>query len=390
MTSPRKMSGNHHSKKVLDKEAGLASSGIPRHRAIYEELLAEIQSGVYKPGDRLPSEALLCERFDASRITVAKAVQGLQRDHLVTRRPGSGTYVESPARPNSLQFGLLIPDLGTTEIFGQICQGIMRSPAAKLHSLTWGHSTGDEADPVRTMEELCQQYISQRVAGVFFAPSEHARDRDEANRRIVGMLERAGVPIVLLDRCFEPYPDRSHFDLVGIDNHRAGYVLTRHLIQTGAKRIIFAMRNNSACTVEARAAGYREALFALQDGAHGTIVKGDFEDPQLVEEMLGRVKPDAIVCANDVTAARLMQTLVSLGVRIPGDIKMVGVDDVRYAKFLPTPLTSIRQDCIQMGAVAMATMLKRVEAPDLPAKDVLVRFELVVRASSGRPGTEDE
>ncbi len=58
-------------------------------------------------------------------------------------------------------------------------------------------------------------------------------------------------------------------------------------------------------------------------------------------------KPDAIVCANDVTAARLMQTLVSLGVRIPGDIKMVGVDDVRYAKFLPTQLTSIRQNCIR-------------------------------------------
>ncbi len=390
MTSPRKTSGNHHPRKAPGKEADLLSPGIPRHRAIYEELLAEIQSGVYKPGDRLPSEALLCERFNASRITVAKAVQGLQRDELVTRRPGSGTYVESPARANSLQFGLLIPDLGTTEIFGQICQGIMRSPAAKLHSLTWGHSTGDEADPVRAMEELCQQYISQRVAGVFFAPSEHAPNRDEANRRIVGMLERAGIPIVLLDRCFEPYPDRSHFDLIGIDNHRAGYVLTRHLIQTGAKRIIFAMRHNSACTVEARAAGYREALFALQDGARGTIVQGDFEDPRLVEEMIGRVRPDAIVCANDVTAARLMQTLVSLGVRIPGDIKMVGVDDVRYAKFLPTPLTSIRQDCIQMGAVAMATMLKRVETPDLPAKDVLVRFDLVVRASSGRPSTEDE
>jgi DNA-binding LacI/PurR family transcriptional regulator len=106
--------------------------------------------------------------------------------------------------------------------------------------------------------------------------------------------------------------------------------------------------------------------------------------------MVGRLKPDAIVCANDVTAARLMHTLVSLGHRIPGDIKMVGVDDVRYAKFLSTPLTSIRQDCLQIGAVAMATMLKRVEAPDLPAKDVLVRFELVVRASSGRPGAEDQ
>ncbi len=49
------------------------------------------------------------------------------------------------------------------------------------------------------------------------------------------MLERAGIPIVLLDRCFEPYPDRSNFDLVGIDNHRAGYVLTRHLIADRCK-----------------------------------------------------------------------------------------------------------------------------------------------------------
>ncbi|MGA8940465.1 MAG: GntR family transcriptional regulator [Acidobacteriaceae bacterium] len=390
MTSLRKSSAHHSSKKASDEVANVVSPGIPRHRAIYQELLSEIQSGAYKPGDRLPSEALLCERFDASRITVAKAVQGLQRDHLVKRRPGSGTYVESPARPDSLQFGLLIPDLGTTEIFEQICQGIMRSPAAKLHSLTWGHSTGDKGDAIRAMEELCQQYISQRVAGVFFAPSEYARGKDEANRRIAGMLERAGIPLVLLDRCFEPYPDRSNFDLVGIDNHRAGYVLTRHLLQTGARRIVFAMRGESASTVGARAAGYREALHSLQDGEHGTVVTGDFEDPHFVEEMLGRVKPDAIVCANDVTAARLMQTLVSLGVKIPADIKMAGVDDVRYARFLPTPLTTVRQNCTEMGAVAMATMLQRVESPDLPVKDVLVRFELIVRASSGRANPEDE
>ena len=345
---------------------------------------------MYRPGDRLPSEALLCERFGASRITVAKAVQGLQRDHLVTRRPGSGTYVDSPASPNSLQFGLLIPDLETTDIFGQICQGIMRSPAAKLHSLTWGHLTGDQNNPMRAMEGLCQQYISQRVDGVFFAPSEHAKEKDEANRRIVSMLERAGIPIVLLDRCFEPYPDRSNFDLIGIDNHRAGFVLTRHLLQIGARNIVFAMRPQSASTVGARAAGYREALFSLQDEARGTIVIGDFGDPTSVQEMLSREKPDAIVCANDVTAAALMQTLVSLGVRIPEDIKMAGVDDVRYAKFLPTPLTSIRQNCIEMGAVAMATMLDRVESPDLPIKDVLVRFELIIRASTGRSNPEEQ
>ena len=99
-------------------------SEMPRHRAIYEELLAEIQSGVYKPGDRLPSEAILCERFQASRITVAKAFQSLQRENLVTRRPGSGTYVEKPAQGSSYRFGVLIPDFGSTDIFEPICQGV--------------------------------------------------------------------------------------------------------------------------------------------------------------------------------------------------------------------------------------------------------------------------
>ena len=383
MTSPRKKPGLSKTRKGFIRAIAGGTPAVPRHRAIYEELLAEIQTGVYKPGERLPSEALLCERFDASRITVAKAFQGLQRDGLVTRRPGSGTYIESPSRADALHFGLLIPDLGTTEIFEPICQGIMRSPAAKSHSLTWGHSTGNESDPILAMKELCKQYISQRVAGVFFAPSELAQGKDEANVRIASMLERAGIPVVLLDRCLMPYPDRSNFDLVGIDNHRAGYMLTRHLLEMGAKEIVFAMRSNSAGTVEARVGGYREALHALQHGGRGAIIDGDFEDPRYVEEMLGRMEPDGIVCANDRTAASLMQTLISLGLKIPGDIKMVGVDDVRYAKFLPTPLTTIRQDCAEIGAVAMSTMLARLERPDQPVRDVLVRFELVVRASSG-------
>lgn len=383
MTSPRKLSATRSS---IDPSAGdskVPLSGTPRHRVIYEELLAEIQAGVYQPGDRLPSEALLCQRFDASRITVAKAVQSLQRDHFVTRRPGSGTYVQLPSRPDSLQFGLLIPDLGATDIFGPICQGIMRSPAAKLHSLAWGHSTGEPTDDVNVMTDLCRQYIADRVAGVFFAPFEFAEGKDANNHKIASMLNHAGIPIVLLDRCFERYPDRSNYDLVGIDNHRAGYVLTRHLVQAGAKRIIFAMRRDSACTVSVRASGYRDALCALQDGSSGNVVTGDFEDIAFVKQMLSRYKPDGIVCANDLTAARLMQSLISLGVTIPGDIKMVGVDDVRYANFLSTPLTTIRQNCAEIGAAAMTTMLSRIESPHQPARDVLVRFDLVVRASTG-------
>jgi GntR family transcriptional regulator of arabinose operon len=357
---------------------------IPRHRAIYETLLGEIQSGIYKPGERLPSEATLCKRFDASRITVAKAIQTLQREHLVNRRPGSGTYVQQPpSQQPSLRFGLLIPDLGTTEIFEPICQGIMRSPAAMSHSLTWGHSAALEEDTEQAAERLCKQYIAQKVDGVFFAPTEYSETCDEANRRIASLLDNAGIPVVLLDRPIERYPDRSSYDLVGIDNHRAGYLVTRHLLHAGAERIVFAMRPNSAAPVDARLAGYRAALFALNGNSSGAVICGDFEDLSYVRLMLEKETPDAIFCANDVTAARLMKTLIALGIRIPVDIRMAGIDDVSYARFLPVPLTTIRQNCAEIGSTAMRTMLDRLQYPQMAARDILVRCELIVRESSG-------
>src|SRR5262245_44457668 len=113
----------------------------PKYLQVYRSLRRDIESGRLKLGARLPSEADLGRSFDASRITVGRAVQDLQRAGLVERRPGSGTYVRSPQPPGALSFGLLIPDLGETEIFEPICQGMMASPLSREHALVWGSDT---------------------------------------------------------------------------------------------------------------------------------------------------------------------------------------------------------------------------------------------------------
>ena len=70
-------------------------------------------------------------------MTVVKAVQQLQQQGLLVRRPGSGTYVANEGTNDSgLVFGLLIPELGQTEIFEPICRGMVRSPLAAKHSLS--------------------------------------------------------------------------------------------------------------------------------------------------------------------------------------------------------------------------------------------------------------
>jgi DNA-binding LacI/PurR family transcriptional regulator len=136
--------------------------------------------------------------------------------------------------------------------------------------------------------------------------------------------------------------------------------------------------------VDARITGFHEALrkFGIHP-EHDPVRRGSPQDEGLVRKLLEVLKPQAIVCANDLTAARLMQTLIALGVRIPEEIRIVGMDDVKYASLLPVPLTTVHQDCAGIGIVAMATMLERLEHPELPVRDITVPTSLVVRRSCG-------
>jgi DNA-binding LacI/PurR family transcriptional regulator len=360
------------------------SNRVPKHQQVYGSLERGIHSGRWKNGERLPSEAELVRQYGASRITVGRAVRDLQLAGLVERRAGSGTFVRAARPSGALSFGLLIPDLGETEIFEPIWQGIMASPLARAHALLWGSSTGAAASKEENAWELCRQYIDRKVSGVFFAPLELTPAKDEVNERITRALDDARIPIVLLDRTAVPYPQRGHHDLVGIDNRRAGYVVTDHLLGLGARRVAFVAMPNAAATVEAREAGYREALHARSVPFDPSLVhRLDPTDAAAVRAFLEAHRPDGIVCANDWTAARLMHSILALGYAVPRDVRLVGIDDVDYASLLPVPLTTLRQPTRQIGAVALAAMLDRVAGADLPTRDILLHGSLVVRRSCG-------
>lgn len=362
---------------------------VPKYQQLYESLHADIASGRLRTGDRLPSEAQLVRTFGASRITVGRALRDLQRDGLLDRRPGSGTYVRPRLKPvasteGGLTFGLLAPSLDRADVLDAVCRSLTAAPAASGHAILWGTTSGEGTEAEDEAWALCRQHVDRRVAGVFFAPLEHSPSKDAVNRRIARTLDEAGVPIVLLDRPVEPYGRHETHDVVGIDNRRAGFRITAHLLERGAQRIAFVAQANAAASVDARLAGYREALHV-----HGALVH-----PQLVLSIraalasevvafVGRAHPDAIVCANDATAAGVMHALLESGIRVPGDVRLAGIDDVPYAALLPVPLTTMRQPAREIGVAAMAAMLDRLSRPDLPPRDIYLHSTLVVRRSSG-------
>lgn len=357
----------------------------PKYRQIHDSLKDSITEGHYRTGQRLPSESELVKTFSASRLTVNRALRELQLAGLIERRVGSGSYVSATAAAG-LTFGLLIPELGITEIFEPICRGMAEIQLPEHHVLLWGKSPSESVES--RARELCQQWIAKRVSGVFFAPLELSGENETINRRIAELLQQAGIATVLIDRDLVPFPQRSRHDLVGIDNRRAAYVLTSHLIEQGCKRLVFVGKHRAAPSCVARAVGFREALQDAELAFKPDQIRHSSEpsDQDEVRQMLKTFRPDGIVCANDYTAAQLMRTLESLSVKVPGDLKMAGFDDVKYASFLPVPLTTIRQPCAELGATAVRVMVDRLNNPALPARDFLLDFKLIVRESSGAAG----
>ena len=292
----------------------------------------------------------------------------------------------SAAEVAQRQLGLLIPGLGTTEIFEVICGELAGLARVHEYGLLWGGSASRACTRTPASRTLTNSAPSlwRKVSGVFFAPFELIPRKEEVNRRLAEGLRQAGIAVVLLDRDLGPFLARSEFDLVGIDNFAGGYLLADHLLKLGCRQLAFVDRPLSASTVNARIAGVREAILD-----HALPIPSDFlhvgepDGPELVSRLVTARPVDAIVCANDSIAALLLRSLEKAGIRVPHDMRVVGFDDVRYARVISVPLTTIHQPCREIAVTAFHAMLGRIADPALPPRGLIISPRLVVRESCG-------
>lgn len=366
-------------------------SKIPKHREIYETLVSEIVSGVYDSTRRVPSEVQLVKRFGVSRPTAARALRDLQQAGLVDRRIGSGTFLVKDAKlPESTamrHLGVLMPNREESEIFDVIFGELASLARVEGYSLILGGSRrlkAHQSVTAQDADDICEHFIEQGIAGVFFSPFEFSDDMEAASKRTAERLHAAGIAVVLFDRDIVPYPRRSNFDLVSIDNTLVGFLSAQHFLKVGLRNIVYIARPNSAPTVHARAAGAREAL--LQTGidvSRDFMQIGDPGDLSFVRKLRALPRIEGAICANDFTAAQLMRSLGKLNIRVPEDFKVIGCDDLKYSDYLSVPLTTVAQPCREITISAMRAMKDRLANPTLPPMSWTVAPRLVVRESCG-------
>ena len=356
-----------------------------KYRDIFRMLRSEILAGKYDHVLRLPSENQLVRRFNASRSTMIRVMLELQKYGLVERRRGSGTYLSPMARNSTGCLGLIVPGHRNVEIFTPICAEIARVSREAGYTTLFGDvSSSNPLERVRQAQALAADYASRRVSGVFFEPIELLPDSTELSLEILSILNGNHIPVVLLDRDVVSAKGRSQYDLVGINNIRAGRTLAAHIIEQEARHICFFMPPHSAPTIFQRCEGVAMAVRGAGIPWRDTNVCVAFPDDADAVRRLFRkgVAPDALICGNDRTAARLLQTLTGIGKRVPQDTMLAGFDDVSCAQLLSPPLTTMRQPCEAIAAVAVRTLLERIYDPTLPPREINLEATLVVRKST--------
>ncbi|GAA3652544.1 LacI family DNA-binding transcriptional regulator [Microbacterium marinilacus] len=271
----------------------------------------------------------------------------------------------------STTVGLVVLD-ARNPFFTDVARGADDAAAERGLSVLLGNS--DES-PERELR-LLSHFEEQRAHGVLISPIA-----DDV-RRLHELRDR-GIPVVLVDRAVSG----SGFSSVAVDDVLGGELAARHLVQTGRRRIAYVGGPAGLRQVDDREQGARRALDGA-DAAFEVIPVGSLTvaDGRAAGELIaGRAeahRPDAVFAANDLIALGVLQALTIAGVAVPGDIALIGYDDIDFAAAAAVPLSSIRQPSHEIGATALSILAEEADDPTLPTREVAFDPELVVRAST--------
>jgi len=227
-----------------------------------------------------------------------------------------------------------------------------------------------------------QRYIDlfdeQRVRGLLIVPQNGLTPR-------LARLRANGTPAVLFDSNI----DSDQVCSVGLDGVAGGYLAVRHLIETGRRRLVVA--GGPLSQISDRVSGASRAALESPEVTLSIMETSDLTVDE-GRKVAGRIlalreedRPDAVFAANDLLAIGLLQTLIlDRRLSVPGDIALVGYDDIDFAASTVVPLTTIRQPRESLARAALELLEQEISGSETHQHGRhLLQPELIIRASSG-------
>ena len=271
--------------------------------------------------------------------------------------------------------GLVLTSI-TNPILTRVAQAIELRLAERGYSTLFATSNGDHHEEKKVIE----MFRSRQVDGMLIYPSGH-RELDHIRR-----VRQTGQPLVLLVGDAD-----ADVDVVSMDTRRGSHKAVRHLLELGHRRIGIIDGGGARGNLE-KLDGYRQALteagLAPDDGllvaprTH-SVARGHAAMAELMARGKGMT---AVLAATDSLALGALRWTQENGRRVPDDMAIVGFDNIEFAQYAATPISSVDYAVARVTELAVERLLGLIQAEALPEPEMtLIEPDLVVRASSGAP-----
>ncbi len=335
----------------------------PKYQQVIDWVKSKIEDGTFSYGDRLMSENELCEKFGLSRQTVRHATGELEKQRIVTRVRGSGTYIGStyqPVRTEKHMNVALVSTFYENYIFPPTIKGIERVLSRNGYSLQVNFTDNRVSREKMILENILEKDI---VDALIVEPAKSALPNP--NLTLYNAFRSKHIPVLFFNAI---YPGLD-FNCIRLDDEQVGYQAAMTLIEAGHRDIggIFKSDDRQG---HMRYAGFLRAL--TEHNLHVSQEKVVWVDTpmttrlhEIADYLLLRLKGiSGIVCYNDNVAGQLLNICESKGICVPDDLSVVGIDDAVLAGSTRIGLTTLPHPKELMGQKIAENILRMIREPE--------------------------
>jgi LacI family transcriptional regulator len=287
----------------------------------------------------------------------------------------SNTFASNLRRQRTNTIGVIVHELNS-HFITSVLAGIEKVATEANYDLIIGHSSETYKKEASNAMNLFHKRVDGLIASLAYDTEDLFHFEPFAKK---------GIPVLFFDRVFE----EGEGTKVVINNHKAGYDATAHLIGQGCKKIAHVTANLKRNVYADRLNGYRQAL--LENNIpyeESLVIVNDLSEEASVEAakkiMAIKPMPDAVFITNDFCAAVCIQTFKDNGVRVPEDIAVVGFNNDVICKIIQPKLTTINYPGIEMGEIVARNLVNHLSGiSDINLTNtIIIKSELIIRESS--------
>jgi LacI family transcriptional regulator len=284
------------------------------------------------------------------------------------------TLARSLRMGQTLMLGLIFPD-SANPFFAEVGRQ-MEETAFELGYSVILCNTGGSPEKERFYTESLAR---KQVDGIIFVAGGSQAD-------CLHMLLEWGMPVVVVDR---DLPECA-VDAVLLDNYAGGMAVAAHLIDLGHRSFGCITGPSEVNPSAERVAGFKNALRAHALGIEPRWIKpGDFRLEsgwrRAMELLAAPLRPTAIFACNDLMAVGVLRAAAELRLKVPGDLSVVGFDNIELASYTAPPLTTVAQPREEIGARAVNMLIDRIKEREREPRRELLKAVLIARGSSAPP-----